>query len=90
MPGLTGKIDVVTGANTGLGLGTCRQLALHGAKVYLAARSEEKGAKAVEVIRKEAGNENVKLLILNLADVKEVREARRDRMLYSWLALHPD
>lgn len=74
MPGLTGKIDVVTGANTGLGLETCRQLASHGAKVYLAARSEEKGAKAVEVIRKEAGNENVELRILNLAEVKEVRK----------------
>jgi NAD(P)-dependent dehydrogenase (short-subunit alcohol dehydrogenase family) len=73
IPELAGKVAIVTGGNTGLGFETCRRLATRGAKVYLAARSEEKGAKAVETIKVETGNKNVELLLLNLADIKDVR-----------------
>jgi hypothetical protein len=45
------------------------------------ARSEEKGAKAVEALREEIGNKNIELLLLDLADIKEVSLAA-----YSWLA----
>jgi NADP-dependent 3-hydroxy acid dehydrogenase YdfG len=73
IPELEGKVAIVTGGNTGLGFETCRRLAARGTKVYLAARSEEKGAKAVETIKVETGNKNVELLLLNLADIKDVK-----------------
>ncbi|CAN0524436.1 unnamed protein product, partial [Ectocarpus sp. 8 AP-2014] len=45
---------VVTGANTGLGYTTSRELAKMGAKVTLACRNAERGREAVEKLRKEA------------------------------------
>lgn len=72
IPDLTGKVAIVTGGSGGLGLETCLHLASHGAKVFLAARSEEKGTKAVKEIQNATGNQNVELLLLNLADINEV------------------
>mmetsp|Transcript_122073 Transcript_122073/g.380018 ORF Transcript_122073/g.380018 Transcript_122073/m.380018 type:complete len:318 (-) Transcript_122073:16-969(-) len=43
---LTGQVVIVTGANTGCGLETARQLASQGATVVLACRSKGKGEKA--------------------------------------------
>ncbi|MDC0711357.1 SDR family oxidoreductase [Stigmatella sp. ncwal1] len=42
----TPQIALVTGANRGLGLELCKQLATRGIRVLLTARSEEKGQKA--------------------------------------------
>jgi NAD(P)-dependent dehydrogenase (short-subunit alcohol dehydrogenase family) len=41
-----GKVAVVTGANRGMGLETCRQLARRGARVILTSRDSAKGAAA--------------------------------------------
>ncbi|CAM9152009.1 unnamed protein product [Hapterophycus canaliculatus] len=51
---LRGKHFVVTGANTGLGYITSRELAKMGAKVTLTCRSAEKGQEAVNKLREEA------------------------------------
>ncbi|RWW00302.1 hypothetical protein GW17_00036840 [Ensete ventricosum] len=45
------KIAVVTGANKGIGLEVCRQLAFNGVKVILTARDETKGMEALEKMR---------------------------------------
>ncbi|MGO9962143.1 MAG: oxidoreductase [Acidimicrobiales bacterium] len=70
----SGRGFVVTGANSGLGFETARQLAAHGANVVLAGRSGEKGLAAVERIR--AGNPGalVEFRLLDLADLDSVRE----------------
>ncbi len=47
------KIAVVTGANRGLGLETCRQLARHGLRVVLTSRDPAKGEVAAETLRSE-------------------------------------
>ena len=46
VPGQQGRLAVVTGANTGLGLETAQVLAARGASVVLAVRDTEKGKRA--------------------------------------------
>lgn len=70
---LTGLRAVVTGANSGLGLATARELAEHGASVVLACRNQEKGAVALEGILAGAPDADVELARLDLADLASVR-----------------
>ncbi|KAF5318613.1 hypothetical protein D9619_010977 [Psilocybe cf. subviscida] len=58
LPYLTGKVAFVTGANHGIGLETVKQLAKHGATVYLGSRSEEKGLAAVASIEAHLANDS--------------------------------
>jgi NAD(P)-dependent dehydrogenase (short-subunit alcohol dehydrogenase family) len=64
---------VVTGANTGIGLATASALAGQGWRVFVACRSEGKGAAAVAGIKAATGNDAVFLLMLDLADLASVR-----------------
>ncbi|EIM89871.1 NAD-P-binding protein [Stereum hirsutum FP-91666 SS1] len=52
IPDLTGKVALVTGANTGVGFETALQLAKRGAKVYLGCRSETRAKDAIARMRK--------------------------------------
>ncbi|EIM89867.1 NAD-P-binding protein [Stereum hirsutum FP-91666 SS1] len=47
IPDLTGKVALVTGANSGIGFETALQLAKRGAKVYLGCRSESRAKDAI-------------------------------------------
>jgi NAD(P)-dependent dehydrogenase (short-subunit alcohol dehydrogenase family) len=49
----TGRVAVITGANRGMGLETCRQLARRGARVVLTSRDPVKGEAAAEQLRAE-------------------------------------
>jgi NADPH:quinone reductase-like Zn-dependent oxidoreductase len=51
VPDLTGKLAVVTGANSGLGFGLTRRLAEAGAEVILAVRNQAKGEAAIAELR---------------------------------------
>jgi NAD(P)-dependent dehydrogenase (short-subunit alcohol dehydrogenase family) len=68
IPSQTGRTAVVTGANSGLGLATARELARAGASVVLAVRNLERGAQAAESIE---GDVTVRQL--DLADLASVR-----------------
>jgi NAD(P)-dependent dehydrogenase (short-subunit alcohol dehydrogenase family) len=73
IPDLTGQLAVVTGANSGIGWHTALELARAGARVILAARSEEKGAQAVRQIQTEVARADVQARLLDLADLASVR-----------------
>jgi NAD(P)-dependent dehydrogenase (short-subunit alcohol dehydrogenase family) len=72
IPDLTGKTAIVTGANSGIGLETARELARKAAHVVLACRNEQKGAIAVNHIRKSDADAQVELQLLDLADLGSI------------------
>jgi NAD(P)-dependent dehydrogenase (short-subunit alcohol dehydrogenase family) len=69
----TGRTFIVTGANSGLGFETARQLAAHGGRVVLTARTEAKGADAVARIKAAQPAANAEYRLLDLADLDSVR-----------------
>ncbi|MFG6198874.1 oxidoreductase [Nonomuraea sp. JJY05] len=73
IPDLTGKTAIVTGANSGIGRPTALELARHGARVIVAARSPEKGEATVEEILRAVPGGQVEYGRLDLADLASVR-----------------
>lgn len=57
--GLDGKVAVITGASTGIGLGVARALAREGANVILAARGEDKLKAATNTVSADFGVETL-------------------------------
>jgi NAD(P)-dependent dehydrogenase (short-subunit alcohol dehydrogenase family) len=70
---MIGKVCLVTGATSGIGLVTARELALRGAITVMVARNAERGAGLVGRIRAETGNDRVELLIADLSLMAHVR-----------------
>ena len=75
MGDLSGRTFLVTGANTGIGLATARNLASRGGRVHLACRSEQKGRAAAAGVAVATGSDSVSFLQLDLADLASVRSA---------------
>jgi NAD(P)-dependent dehydrogenase (short-subunit alcohol dehydrogenase family) len=75
-----GRLAVVTGANSGLGLQTARRLAAAGAEVVLATRDHAKGDTAAQAIRAETPTAAVRVEQLDLASLASI-EAFADRLL---------
>ncbi|KAJ3857003.1 NAD-P-binding protein [Lentinula lateritia] len=72
VPDLSGQIFLVTGGNVGIGRETCRILVSRNAKVYLAARSEERAQTAIDDICQSTGKSNIHFLKIDLADLSGV------------------
>ena len=75
IPDQTGRVAVVTGANTGLGFETADALAKHGAHVVLAVRNLDKGKEAVTRITGANPGADVALQELDLGSLESVRSA---------------
>ncbi|MFF4543162.1 oxidoreductase [Streptomyces sp. NPDC001406] len=74
IPGLAGRTAVVTGANSGLGYVTARELAREGARVVLACRSEARGRAAVDRVLAEVPGAEARFGRLDLGDLASVRD----------------
>ncbi|KAL0480054.1 (+)-neomenthol dehydrogenase [Acrasis kona] len=69
------KTALVSGGNKGIGYFICKQLAKTGEyKVYLAARDQERGLKAVNEINNEVGNKNTEFVSLDVSKDQSVDE----------------
>jgi protochlorophyllide reductase len=87
IPDLSGRLALVTGASSGLGLETCRALAAHGATVVMACRSRQRAEAARQSLLTPTGGGSpdavagaspwgaLDLLDLDLADLTSVRSA---------------
>ncbi|KAJ1551734.1 hypothetical protein HK096_002740 [Nowakowskiella sp. JEL0078] len=75
IPDLSGKVAIVTGGNTGLGLETVKELARKNAKVYLAARNPDRAQAALTKLHEELPNAKIELLQLDLSDLKQTKKA---------------
>ena len=73
MPDQSGRVAVVTGANSGLGLITGRELARRGAHVIMGCRSCAKGERAAEQIRAAAPGAALEVRELDLSSQESVR-----------------
>ena len=75
IPDQTGRVAVITGANTGLGYETALALAGRGARVVLAVRNLDKGKDATTRIAAQVPDADVALQELDLASLDSVRAA---------------
>lgn len=75
---LIGRVALVTGANTGIGLVTARELQKRGAHVFIACRSAARARAALDSIRgglgTAAGCVPIEVLALDLGDFDSVRQ----------------
>jgi NAD(P)-dependent dehydrogenase (short-subunit alcohol dehydrogenase family) len=70
---MKGKMVVVTGGNSGIGLETASALAAMGARVLVTARNADRGRTAVAQIAERAEGAQVQLVVFDLADLSSVR-----------------
>ncbi|XP_038112524.1 retinol dehydrogenase 14 isoform X2 [Culex quinquefasciatus] len=71
---MEGKTVIITGANSGIGKETARDLAKRGARVIMACRNMETAKEAQDEIVKDSGNEAVFVKKLDLSSQASVRE----------------
>jgi NAD(P)-dependent dehydrogenase (short-subunit alcohol dehydrogenase family) len=69
-----GKIILITGANSGLGLEASTILSAKGAKIIMAVRNLEKGKEAVSKIKSKNQNAKVELMQLDLSDFNSIHK----------------
>ncbi|MBV9789481.1 MAG: SDR family oxidoreductase [Chloroflexi bacterium] len=74
IPDQTGKLAVVTGANSGLGFGITRRLARAGAEVILAVRNLDKGNQAVKQLLAENPAAKLSIEQLDLSSLQSVQD----------------
>ena len=70
---LQGRVALITGANTGIGLVTARELAARGAHVFMACRSAARAQAALDSIAAGASGAKPEALALDLGDFESVR-----------------
>ena len=69
------KIVMITGANSGIGKQTARELNRMGAKVIMLCRNEDRAKKAMEEIIADTGNADIEILIGDLESQDSIRNA---------------
>jgi retinol dehydrogenase-12 len=71
---MQGKVCLVTGATSGLGLATARALAGRGAHVLLVARNEQKCSRVRRELIEASGNDSIECFLANLSQKAEIEK----------------
>ncbi len=74
IPDQSGRVAIVTGANSGLGLATSRELARAGARVVMACRDPDRGEAALAAVRSTVPGGSLELAPLDLSSLASVAE----------------
>jgi NAD(P)-dependent dehydrogenase (short-subunit alcohol dehydrogenase family) len=74
IPDLTGKVIIITGANSGIGFEAAREFARKGARIILASRNKNKAEAALSQIQTEIPGSRAEILQLDLANLKSVQQ----------------
>ncbi|KAJ3650197.1 hypothetical protein Zmor_021899 [Zophobas morio] len=71
---IDGKIVIITGGSSGIGLATAKHLAKRGATIILAVRNAEQGKCALETLLTECPETNAIIKLIDLTDFVSIRE----------------
>lgn len=74
IPSQKGKIILITGANSGLGLEATKVLSSKGAHVVMTARNLKSGDEAISLIKKENASAKLDLMRLDLSDFASIHQ----------------
>lgn len=77
VPDQVGRIALVTGANSGIGYITARELARNGARVVLACRDVDRGRSACDALQRELPRARIELGNLDLSNLRSIRAFAR-------------
>ncbi|KAL1750858.1 hypothetical protein FB107DRAFT_279223 [Schizophyllum commune] len=77
IPDLSGKVMLVTGANSGIGKETAKALLEHNAKVYIGARSPSRAEEAIADLKNATGKQAL-FLKIDLGSLKSVEAAAEE------------
>ena len=75
VPDQNGRVFFITGANSGLGFEAAKVLAGKGARVLLGCRSDTKAKKAMDAIRGDYPDADLRFIPLDLGDLSSIRAA---------------
>lgn len=75
---MEGKTVLITGANSGIGKETVRELAKKGARVIMACRNLISANTARDEIANDSGNQSIVCMKLDLSSMQSVREFAKD------------
>ncbi|HKP13134.1 MAG TPA: SDR family oxidoreductase [Blastocatellia bacterium] len=70
---MSGKVCVVTGANSGIGKVTALELARRGARVVMVCRDRARGEAALTEIKQATGNDQLELMLCDLSSQADIR-----------------
>jgi NAD(P)-dependent dehydrogenase (short-subunit alcohol dehydrogenase family) len=74
IPDLSGKVIIITGANTGLGFEASKEVARRGAQVILACRNMDKAQTALTQINEEIPDASAEVIQLDLASLESIHQ----------------
>ncbi len=75
---MQGKVCLVTGSSSGIGLVTARKLAFMGARVVMLCRNRARGEAVQAQIKEVSGNPQVDLIVADLSELSQVRHAAHE------------
>ena len=83
VPDQSGRVCLITGGNSGLGLASARVLASRGAAVVIACRDEARGRAALDQLRQDCPGASIDLRRLDLACLADIRAFADDWRMHA-------